>query len=130
MKKNILCLIIALSLTATTFVFAQPPGNSDQRAQMQQMMKQYLKDSLQLSDAMTDSVMAVRMEFHPKMREIFMNQSLSADEKESKIGDIRTQMEARYKAVGLTDDQVKKLVGKDQRMREQMHNRMNNGGTQ
>src|SRR6266487_2167256 len=119
MKKTILCLAVALTLAAATRLFAQPPGNVDQRAQMQQMMKQYLKDSLQLSDALTDSVMAVRMEFMPQMRQIFMNQSLSAEDKQSKIRDIRTQMEARYKALGLTDDQVKKLADKDQRMREQ-----------
>jgi hypothetical protein len=123
MKKTIFFLVISLSLSAASPLFAQ----NDQRAQRQQMMKQYLKDSLQLSDALTDSVMAIRMEYTPKIREIFMDQSLSAADKESKIRDIRTQMQARYKTAGLTDDQIKKLADKEQRMREQMRNRMNNG---
>jgi hypothetical protein len=125
MKKIILCLVVALSLTATRSVFAQNQNGG----QMQQMMKQYLKDSLQLSDALTDSVMAIRMEYQPKMREIFRDQSASADDKQSKIKDLRMQMEARYKSAGLTDDQVKKLAERDQRMREQMRNNRNNGGS-
>ena len=126
MKKIVFFLVITLSLAAASPVLAQ----NDQRAKMQQELKQYLKDSLQLSDALTDSVMAIRMEYMPKMREIFMDQSLSQADKESKLGDIRTQMHARYKTAGLTDDQVNKLADKEQRMREQMRNRMNNGGTQ
>jgi hypothetical protein len=122
MKKIILCLVIALSLSATS-VFAQ--NNQDQRGKMQQMMKQYLKDSLQLSDALTDSVMAVRMQYQPQMRQIFMDQSMSADDKQTKLKSMRTEMEARYKTIGLTDDQITKMREHDQRMREQMRSRNN-----
>jgi predicted transcriptional regulator len=122
MKKIILCLVIALSLSATS-VFAQ--NSQDQRGKMQQMMKQYLKDSLQLSDVLTDSVMAVRMQYQPQMRQIFMDQSMSADDKQTKLKSMRTEMEARYKTIGLTDDQITKMREHDQRMREQMRNRNN-----
>jgi len=123
MKKIILCFVIALSLLSTKSVFAQ----AQNREQMQQMMKQYLKDSVHLSDAMVDSVMAVRMQYQPQMRQIFTDQSLSADDKQTKMKSLRTEMEARYKTIGLTDDQITMMREHDQRMREQMRNRSNSG---
>jgi len=123
MKKIILWFVIALSLLSTKSVFAQ----AQNREQMQQMMKQYLKDSVHLSDAMVDSVMAVRMQYQPQMRQIFTDQSLSADDKQTKMKSLRTEMEARYKTIGLTDDQITMMREHDQRMREQMRNRSNSG---
>jgi len=126
MKKIIPCLVIALSLAAATSVFSQNQNGG----QMQQMMHQYLKDSVHLSDAMTDSVMAVRMQYMPQMREIFRDQSTSTDDKKTKLQNLRTEMETKYKAIGLTDDQITMIREHDQRMRDQMRNRMNNGGGQ
>lgn len=126
MKKNLLYLLLACFLF-TTSARAQPPGNGDQKMQMQQMMKQFLKDTVQLSDVMVDSVMSIRASFQPQMREIFMDQSMSADDKQMKWQGLNTQMVAKYKELGLTDDQIKKIEDHDQRMRERMRNRMNNG---
>ena|SRR5215831_8887010 len=122
MKKIILCFVI--TLLTTTSLFAQNQNGG----QMQQMQRQYLKDSVHLSDAMVDSVMAVRMQYGPQMRQIFTDQSMSADDKQAKVQNIRTEMEARYKAIGLTDDQIAMMREHDQRMREQMRNRTNSGG--
>ena len=93
---------------------------------MQQMMKQYLKDSVHLSDAMVDSVMAVRMQYQPQMKQVFTDQSLSTDDKQSKLKSMRAEMEARYKTIGLTDDQITMIREHDQRMRAQMRNHANN----
>jgi hypothetical protein len=54
---------------------------------------------------------------------------MSDTEKQSKMQTIRSEMEARYKTIGLTDDQIKMIREHDQRMREQMRNR-NGGGNQ
>ena len=125
MKKIIHCLVIALSLTATTSLFAQKPAGG----QMLQMMRQYLKDTVNLSDALTDSVIAVHREYMPQMRQMFMDQSLSATDKETKMQEFKSQMETKYKALGLADDQIKMIEERDKKMREQMRNRiMNNGG--
>ena len=124
MKKIIPCLVVVLSFAATTSGFSQNQNGG----QMQQMMHQYLKDSVHLSDAMTDSVMAVRMQYMPQMREIFRDQSASTDDKKTKLQNLRTEMETRYKTIGLTDDQITMIREHDQRMRDQMRNRMNNGG--
>ncbi len=126
MKKILLCLVITLSLCATS-VFAQQTGKTNQKEQRQQMMKQYLKDTVQLSDVIADSVMTLRVEFQPQMKTISKDQSLSADEKKSKMQELKTQMETRYKAVGLNDNQIKEIEDHDQRIREEMRNHMNNG---
>jgi len=122
MKKTILCLVIALSFLSSKSVFAQNQNGG----QMQQMMKQYLKDSVHLSDAMVDSVMAVRMQYQPQMRQVFTDQSMSDGDKQAKLKNLRTEMEAKYKTIGLTDDQITMIREHDQRMRAQMRNHANN----
>jgi len=123
MKKIILFVALILSLSATK-LFAQNGGGQ----QRQQAMRAYLKDSVNLSDAMADSVMAIRMQYQPQMREIFMDQSASSADKQTKLQSLRTDMEARYKSAGITDDQIQKIRDHEDRMRAEMRNRMNNGG--
>ena len=124
MKKILLFLAIVLSLNATK-LSAQ---NDERMQQMQQAWRTFLKDSVQLADPMIDSVMAVRTQYQPQMREIFMDQSASSEDKQAKMQSLRTEMEARYKSAGLTDDQVTAIRKHEDWMREQMMNRRNNGG--
>jgi hypothetical protein len=126
MKKILLFLAIVLSLNAKK-LSAQ---NGDRMQQMQQAWRTFLKDSVQLADPMIDSVMAVRTQYQPQMREIFMDQSASAEDKQTKMQGLRTEMEARYKSAGLTDDQVTAIRKHEDWMRQQMMNRRNNGGEQ
>ncbi len=124
MKKIILCLAILLSLSATKLL-AQNNGQ-----QMQQAWQSYLKDSIKLSDAMTDSVLAIRTQYRPQMRAIFMDQSLSAADKQTKMQNLRPEMDARYKAAGLTDDQIQAIHKHEDDMRARMMSRNNGGGGQ
>ena len=124
MKKIILFVALLLSFSATKLL-AQNGGGQQQRMQA---MKAYLKDSVNLSDAMVDSVMAIRMQYQPQMREIFMDQSANDADKQTKLQTLRTEMEARYKAAGLTDAQIQQMREHDERMRAEMRNRMGNGG--
>ena len=124
MKKILLFLAIVLSLNATK-LSAQ---NDDRMQQMQQQWRAFLKDSVQLADPMIDSVMAVRAQYQPQMREIFMDQSASSEDKQAKMQSLRTEMEARYKSAGLTDDQVMSIRKHEDWMRQQMMNRRNSGG--
>lgn len=117
MKKLIVVFTVAFSLLCVT-TFAQN-GNGDR-------YKQMLKDSLQLTDVQIDTVMAVRQVFQPQMREIFMDQSLSADDKSTKLADLNSQMSARLKPA-LSDDQIQRLQAIQQRMRDRMRNRGGGG---
>ena len=125
MKKIILLLLLITSL-GTSHLFAQNGGGGGQR--MQKAWQSYLKDSVQLSDVLTDSVMAIRTEYQPQMRTIFMDQSASMQDKQSKMQSMRTEMEARYKSAGLTDDQIATIHKHEDDMRNRMMNRRNNGG--
>jgi len=124
MKKVLLFLSIVLSLNAIK-VSAQ---NGDRMQQMQQQWRAFLKDSVQLADPMIDSVMAIRTQYQPQMREIFMDQSASPEDKQAKVQGIRAQMETRYKSAGLTDDKVSAIRKHEEWMRQQMMNRRNTGG--
>ena len=124
MKKIVLCTAVMLLLGATT-LFAQNGGGSQQRMQA---MRAYLKDSVNLSDAMVDSVMAIRMQYQPQMRDIFMDQNASDADKQTKMQTLRTTMETRYKAAGLTDAQIQQMHEHEDRMRAQM--RSGGGGGQ
>lgn len=124
MKKIILCVVILLSFSATKLL-AQQNGQ-----QMQQAWQQYLKDSVQLSDAMVDSVIAIRTQYRPQMRDIFMDQSSSETDKQTKWQNLRTEMDARSKAAGLTDDQIQTIHKHEDDMRARMMNRNNGGGGQ
>ena len=123
MKKIILCIALLLSLGATKLL-------AQNGQQMQQAWQQYLKDSVQLSDVMVDSVLAIRTQYRPQMRDIFMDQSSSAADKQTKLQGLRTEMDVRYKSSGLTDDQIQAIHKHEDAMRAQMMNRMNNGGGQ
>ncbi len=123
MKKLILLLAIFLSLQATKS-FAQ---NSDRMQQMQQQWRSFLKDSVQLSDALADSVMSIRQQYQPQMREIFMDQSASTQDKQTKMQSLRSDMDVRYKSAGITDDQIAAIHKHEDWMRQQMMNRRNGG---
>src|SRR6478735_9123810 len=125
MKKFMVCFVFTATLFFTgTALFAQG-GNGDQKGQMKEMMRKNLKDSVGLSDLQVDSVMAIRGEMQPKVKEVMKDQSLKDDDKKSKMEAIKKEMYDRYTKAGLTPEQVKKIKEMDERMREQMRNRKN-----
>ncbi|MEO8710961.1 MAG: hypothetical protein ABI405_02500, partial [Parafilimonas sp.] len=117
-----LLLAIILSFSATKLHAQQ------NMMKMQEAWKTYLKDSVQLADPMVDSVMAIRQEYRPQMRDIFMDQSISQEDKQTKMKTIRDDMDTRFKAAGITDEQIQKIHDYEDRMRAQMMNRNNGGG--
>ena len=111
-----LFLIAAIACFGIVSAQAQQGGN---RQMMQQRMKQMLKDSLQLTDVQIDSVTAIQQAYQPQMREIFMDQSLSRDEKMAKMMPFRDSIKARLTPI-LTPDQLTKLDAMEQNMRRRM----------
>ena len=68
---------------------------------------QKMKDDLKLTPVQYDSVTAISREFMGKMRDIFMDQSLSQDDRRAKMQPIRAAQNARLQAA-LGDDMYKK----------------------
>jgi hypothetical protein len=122
MKKVVLCLAIMMALIVTK---SQAQQNM---AKMQEAWRSYLKDTMKLADPMVDSVMAVRTQYQPQMRQVFMDQSATPADKQAKIKGLRSEMDAHYKADGLTDAQIQEIHTHEERLRAEMQNRMNNGG--
>lgn len=76
-------------------------------ARMKEMWKKQLKDSLQLDDAKADKVIAIQSEFMPQQRSIWMDQSLSQDDKKAKLQEVNNQVKEKLKTV-LTDEEIAK----------------------
>jgi hypothetical protein len=116
MKKILTGIAITIMLFTASSLFAQ--GGGQGRMMDPAAMKQKLIDSLQLTNVQADSVVAISQEFRPKMRDIFMDQSLSQDDKRAKMGDLNDQRNKRIKAV-LGDDLFKKYQAYEERNRPQ-----------
>lgn len=118
MKKGIISFVIAIAVLSVSTVHAQQDPAARQAA-----MKQKLKDDLKLTDVQADSVSAIQQEFRPQMREIFMDQSMSREDKQAKLQTIQAQADKRIQAV-LGDDLFKKY----QEWREQNRPQRGRGG--
>ncbi len=124
MKKVILFFVVVISLNNTKLL-------AQNGSKMQESFKEYLKDSVKLSEPQTDSVMAIRTQYMPQMRNIFMDQSASMQDKQTKMQSLRTEVEGRYKAAGLSDEQVQSIHSHEDAMMARMQKRMSdnsNGG--
>jgi len=104
MKKVIMAIALIVAVSSVSVVYAQ----QDPAARAAEM-KQKLKDDLKLTDVQADSVAAIQQEFRPKMREVYMDQSMSQDDKKAKLQGINDQANKRIQAV-LGDDLFKKYL--------------------
>lgn len=109
MKKIISVLIISASLMSVT-------SNAQKGNQHGMEMKQMLKDSLHLTDAQADSVVAIRAEFRKEMRNVTRDSTVSADQRKEKLKPLRDEMQTRLQAI-LTKDQMQKMRQMQQEMR-------------
>jgi predicted transglutaminase-like cysteine proteinase len=103
MKKIVTCIAVVIAVFSVSSLYAQQQDPQQRMA----AMKQKMKDDLKLTDAQADSVAAIQQEFMPKRREIFQDQSLSDDDKRSKLQAVQDQANKRIQAV-LGDDLFKK----------------------
>lgn len=124
MKKIIAGIAVIIAVFSVSTLYAQQGGGGrmDPAA-----MKQKLKDDLKLTDVQADSVVAISQEFRPKMRDIFMDQTLSQDDKRAKMTEIRDQQNKRVQAV-LGDDLFKKYQDWQAKNRPQRNGGGGNGG--
>jgi hypothetical protein len=118
MKKLITCIAVVIAVFSVSSVYAQrDPAKAAE-------MKQKMKTDLKLTDAQSDSISNIQQEFMPKRREIYMDQSLSQDDKKTKMQAINDQANKRIQAV-LGDDLFKKYQDWIEKNRPQ---RMGGGG--
>lgn len=107
MKKLITLAFFAL-ICSITSVQAQGGGGQMDPAQMLEMMKQRIKPQLiektKLTDAQADKVLEIQIAMQGAQRGL---RDLSEEERATKMKEINTEREKKYKSIPLTDDQIK-----------------------
>lgn len=124
MKKIISLAVFALALSVGS-VQAQGMGQMDP-AQMLEMMKQRVKPSLiektKLTDAQADKVLEIQLWSQGEMRGM---RDMSEEERASKMKTVNDEKTKKFKAIPLTDDQIKAVNDFYEEMRK---NRPQRGG--
>lgn len=111
MKKIFLAATL-FATVATASVSAQggPGGDMAARAQkMREMLKPRLVEKAGITSEQADKVLDITMEAQRQRRELRQNAGLSSDDKTKKTTAIDEETARKYKAIPLTDDQVKSL---------------------
>lgn len=119
--------IIALIFIATAFISLSASAQKPAGGRMA-LSKQELMDSLKVSDAVADSVIAVRTESMTQMRSVMSDQSLTQDQKKEKMQPLRQDMKTKLKKF-LTDEQLQKMQQMDMDKRGKMGGTHGDGGS-
>ncbi len=98
-KKMIVCATLVIALFSVSSTYAQRGGmDTAAMRQRQEARIQKAKDDLKLTNAQADSLKAISTEFNGKRRDIFMDQSMSREDKMAKIQPLTDAMNARLQA--------------------------------
>jgi hypothetical protein len=106
MKKLITGIAVMVAVFSVSSLYAQRGDTAAMRQRMEAMNTK-MKSDLKLTDVQSDSLSAIQREFQPQMREIFMDQSLSMDDKRAKVAPLNEARDKRIQAV-LGNDLFKK----------------------
>ena len=124
MKKIIALAVFALALSVGS-VQAQGMGQMDP-AQMLEMMKQRVKPQLmektKLTDAQADKVLEIQLWSQGEMRGM---RDMSEEDRATKMKTVNEEKTKKFKAIPLTDDQIKAVNDFYEEMRR---NRPQRGG--
>jgi len=119
-KNFIVCAALLIALFSATSTFAQGGRMMDTAAMRQRMEArlQKMKDDLKLTPVQVDSMRVIQTDMQGKMRDIFMDQSMSREDKMAKIQPMREAADKRVEAV-LGSDLFKKYQDWQQANRPQ-----------
>ena len=106
LKRMIAPIALVIGLLSFSSTYAQRGDTAAMRQRQEAMMKKMTED-LKLTPVQVDSLTAIQKEYQPKMRDIFMDQSLSREDKMAKIQPLNDERNKRIQAV-LGDDLYKK----------------------
>ena len=126
MKKLFLLAGLFIALFTTT-VSAQGGGGMtpEQRAERQKQTKADLIAKAKISDAEADKVMQIQQDSRAGMRGL---RDLSAEDRKKKMDEMNADNAKKFKAIPLTDDQVKAVSAFYDEQMKKMMERMNGGG--
>ncbi len=126
--KKLLFLVALFTTVFITSASAQGQQGGDPAARMaayKERVKPQLVEKTKLTDAQAEKVLDIQFASRQQMRGL---RDLSQEERTKKLAEIDADLNKQYKAIPLTDDQVKAVNGFFEEMRKQMQqNRPNNG---
>jgi hypothetical protein len=130
--KKLLVMVAVFTTVLITNANAQQGGGGQGNfdpAQMAQRYKDRVKPQLiektKLTDAQADKVCDIQIATRQQMRGL---RDLSEDDRKKKMDDIQADVNKQYKAIPLTDDQIKSVNDFFDEMRKQMQQQRQNGG--
>jgi cell division protein FtsI/penicillin-binding protein 2 len=128
MKKLLVLVAVFTTLLLSNANAQQGNGNFDP-AQMAQRYKERVKPQLiekaKLTDAQAEKVCDIQLASRQQMRAL---RDLSEEDRKKKMEEIQTDNNKQYKAIPLTDDQIKAVNDLMEEMRKQMQQQRQNGG--
>ena len=127
--KKLLVLVALFTTVYVSQVNAQQQGGGDPSAKLQRYkdrLKPQLIEKAKITDAQADKVIDISFANRMKMRGF---RDLSEEERKKQTEEINAQQIKEFKAIPLTDDQVKAVNEFFEEQRKQMHEqRKQNGG--
>jgi Spy/CpxP family protein refolding chaperone len=127
MKK----LLVLVALFTTVYVSqanAQGQGGGDpaeRAAKMKEMVKPKLIEKTKLTDAEAEKVLDISIKYRQQMRGL---RDLSEEDRKKKLEEIQTAQTADYKAIPLTNEQIKAVNEFFEEQRKAMQQNRPNGG--
>lgn len=125
--KKLFSLLVLFTTIYMTKVSAQGGDPATMMQRFKERMKPQLIEKTKITDEQADKVFDINFKFRSQMREL---RDLSADDRKKKIEDIREAENKEYKAIPLTDEQVKAVADffDEQRKLMQQRRQQNGGG--
>jgi Spy/CpxP family protein refolding chaperone len=121
MKKLIVLVALFTTVYATNANAQQGQGGGDPAAMMQRMkerIKPLIIEKVKLTDEQADKVIEINMDVRKQMRDM-RNENLSDDDRKAKVEALNVDRDKKYKAIPLTDEQVKGVNDFFDEMRKQ-----------
>jgi hypothetical protein len=127
MKKLLVMVAVFTTVLVSTASAQGGNGNFDTAAMRARYlsMKPALIEKTKLTDAQADKVLDINWQSRSKMRGM---RDLSQEERQKKMSDARAEVNQQYKAIPLTDDQIKAVNDFFDEQRKQMQQQRQNGG--
>ena len=119
--KKLLVLVALFTTVYVTNADAQQQGGGDPAAMMQRYkdtVKPQLVEKTKITDAQADKVIEINFSYRSKMRGF---RDLSEDDRKKQTEELNAAQTKEYKAIPLTDDQVKAVNDFFEEQRKQMH---------
>lgn len=127
--KKLFVLVAIFTTVFMTNANAQGGGQGGDPAARMQAFKDRVKPQLiektKITANQAEKVLDIQMAHRTQMRGM---KDLSEDDRKKKMNEINADINKQYKALSLTDDQIKSVNDFFEDMRKQMQQRMQNGG--